>query len=185
MLFILLALFYTTNSIRRNQLTTVMKVKESYEADNSRAVKIYEELTEELESRYVYVEDFDTLPNYPSSNTTYTVNNGIINLSATAYDPMIYMSNVTSFSPLTYRYIEVRYRTNSASTMEFFMIENPTDQTYSVTGQMIGDGEWHILTIDLWTNEAVKNRSSITGWRWDWRLDSAGTVDVDYIKIRK
>ena len=82
-------------------------------------------------------------------------------------------------------YIDVRYKTSTSSSMEFFMIEDPVDQTYSVTAPMTGDGQWHVLTIDLWSNENVKNRSSITGWRWDWRFDADGTVDIDYIKIRK
>lgn len=185
MLFILLALFMTSNSTLKVQLETTVGIKQSYESDNDNASQIYDGVTEELASRYVYVEDFDVSPSYNVSNTTFTVSNSVITLTATGNDPQVHMYNVTSFSPLTYRYIEVRYRTNSSSMMEFFMIENPADQTYSVTGQMTGDGEWHILTIDLWTNSAVKNRSSITGWRWDWRANAGGTVDVDYIKIRK
>lgn len=49
MLLVLSALFFTSNSVRRNQLITVMKVKETYEADNANAGKIYQTLTEDRE----------------------------------------------------------------------------------------------------------------------------------------
>ena len=185
MLFILMALFMRSNAVMVSQLESTIRLKQSYEADNQKASEIYEGVTQELASKYVFVQDFDTLPSYSVDRTTATVANGVITLTATGNDPQIHMKNVTSFSPLTYRYIEVRYRTNSSSGMEFFMIEDPVDQTYSVTAPMTGDGQWHVLTIDLWSNENVKNRSSITGWRWDWRFDADGTVDIDYIKIRK
>ena len=48
MLLILLALFFTSNAVRRNQLTTAMKVKETYEADNGRAAEIYESLVDSM-----------------------------------------------------------------------------------------------------------------------------------------
>ena len=46
MVFILTAVFLISNSARKNQLKTAMKVKETYEADNDRADKIYDELVE-------------------------------------------------------------------------------------------------------------------------------------------
>ena len=45
MLFILGAVFITSNAYRERQLEATIKVKESYEADNNRAVEIYDELT--------------------------------------------------------------------------------------------------------------------------------------------
>lgn len=44
MLFILIAIFLISNAIRKSQLSTVVKVKESYEKDNNRADEIYEYL---------------------------------------------------------------------------------------------------------------------------------------------
>ena len=44
MLFILLAIFLISNAIRKSQLSTDVKVKESYEKDNNRADEIYEYL---------------------------------------------------------------------------------------------------------------------------------------------
>ena len=117
-------------------------------------------------------------------STTYTLSNGIIRLTSTTNDPMIFMSNVTSFDPNNYRYIDVRYRVVQGSGyMEFFMIEKPTDQTYAIRQNVITDGEWHTVTFDLWSNDAVKNRNPITGWRWDWISSSDAIMDVDYIQI--
>ena len=45
MLLVLMAIFITSNSTRKSQLMSAMKVKESYEADNDRAADIYSELT--------------------------------------------------------------------------------------------------------------------------------------------
>ena len=44
MLLVLLALFFSSNAVRRKQLITAMQVKQTYEADNERAVEIYESL---------------------------------------------------------------------------------------------------------------------------------------------
>ena len=48
MLFILLAIFFTSSAIRKNQLSTVIGVKESYEKDNSKADEIYSNLEDKL-----------------------------------------------------------------------------------------------------------------------------------------
>ena len=44
MLFILMALFITSNAVMRSQIETTVGIKESYEADNSRAAEIYDSL---------------------------------------------------------------------------------------------------------------------------------------------
>lgn len=44
MLFILMAIFLTSNNLRKNQIKTALKVKETYEADNGRADEIYDQL---------------------------------------------------------------------------------------------------------------------------------------------
>lgn len=44
MLLILSALFFISNSVRKNQLLTAMQVKETYEADNDKAAEIYQEV---------------------------------------------------------------------------------------------------------------------------------------------
>ena len=65
------------------------------------------------------------------------------------------------------------------------MIENPSNQTYSISQLLVGDNKWHTVTFDLWSNTNVKNREKITGWRWDWTPTPNTTMQVDYIKIRK
>ena len=49
MLFILTAVFLITNALRKNQIETTLKVKESYEKDVSRADKIYDEINTPFE----------------------------------------------------------------------------------------------------------------------------------------
>lgn len=196
MLFILMAVFFTSNAIRKSQLETVFGIKKAYESDNQRASEIYDSITGNDSGsggdntptyNYVYEEEFETTPSYGTVNTTYSANNGVLSLTSTGGDPQVKMYYVTSFNPSQYRYIDVRYRTSSnVDTMEFFMIEDPSNQTYSVSGKLITDGQWHILTIDLWSNENVKNRTQITGWRWDWSNANGDNqkMEVDYIKIR-
>lgn len=45
MVFILFAVFITSNAVRKNQIQTVVKIKEVYEKDNDRADEIYDILT--------------------------------------------------------------------------------------------------------------------------------------------
>ncbi len=186
MLFILLAVFISSNAVLKSQMETTVGIKQSYELDNNRASEIYDSVINKEEEKYVFVEEFNTLPTYDSSNTDMSVENGIITLTATGIDPMIFMYNVTSFNPNEYRYIDVRYRVISGNDMmEFFMIENPSDQTYSCGASLESDGQWHVLTIDLMNYPNIINRGTITGWRWDWVGDQTTSIQVDYIRIRK
>ena len=45
MLLILTALFLTSSSVRKSQIETVIKIKQTYEADNSKAAEIYASIT--------------------------------------------------------------------------------------------------------------------------------------------
>lgn len=186
MLFILMAVFLTSNNLRKNQIKTALKVKETYEADNSRADEIYDGLVGNIKHNYSYIQDFNTPVEYQTSNTTYKIENGLIKLTATGNDSQVKMYNVTSFDPKEYRYVDIRYKIKSEQKfMEIFFIEEPVDQTYSISKGIISDGQWHVLTIDLWENENVKNRDNITGWRLDWIGDNNAYMEVDYIRIRK
>lgn len=136
----------------------------------------------------IFLENFETL-NYDTKGTTnISLSNGIITLTSTERDPYINMYNITEFSPKKYRYIDVRYKTKETdiqSDMEFYMIENPVNDMYVLRKSIITDGKWHTITFDLWSNNAVKSRDKITGWRWDYVTASDITIDVDYIKIRQ
>ena len=64
MILVLTAIFLISNSVRKNQINTVIKVKETYEADNDKAGKIYEGLT-----RKEYVKD-GLILHYDANNNT-------------------------------------------------------------------------------------------------------------------
>lgn len=95
------------------------------------------------------------------------------------------MNYITSFNPKEYRYIEVKYKATNVTEMELFMIENPTNQTYSTGGaKLVGDGQWHTIIFDLWKKDSIKNREEITGWRFDWERNTVGaSMQVDYIRV--
>ena len=171
---------------RSNSLGNIYNVKVYNRALTDEEVKQnYNKNKADYDLNSIYVEDFTSSKGYTMSNTTSSYSDGIITLKSSAYDPNIFMNYVTSFSPLEYRYIEVRYKSNLNVTMEFFMIENPSNQTYSIIQLLEGDNKWHTVTFDLWSNTNVKNREKITGWRWDWTPSPNATMQVDYIKIRK
>ena len=80
MLFILSAIFLTSNSVRQALIGTVLGVKESYESDNSRASEVYSDLTATPDSDPTYVQDglilyYDAINNtgngHSSSTTTW------------------------------------------------------------------------------------------------------------------
>ena len=181
-LIILTGIYVSSISVRKWQLKTVIGIKKSYEKDNEKVEEIYQKQL----SKFIYEENFDKWNNYDVGGTTVISCNGILTLKSNSTDPMIHMNQVTSINPKEFRHMDIRYRTSSAAErMEFFMIENPTNQTYAINKSLICDGEWHILTIDFWENSNVKNREKITGWRWDWSRANNTTMEIDYIKIRK
>lgn len=78
MLLILSALFLISNVVRRSQIETAIKVKETYEADNDRVEEIYNEITKNTD-KADYVQDglilhYDAINNTGNghSNTTTT-----------------------------------------------------------------------------------------------------------------
>lgn len=185
MIFIFLTIFFISNSTQKIQLTTVMKIKQAYEMYNANADKIYRNLISKLENNYVYIDEFDENKTYQVYNTNYNINNGIITLESTAINPQLDMYNITSFSPLKYRYIDVKYKLNVQDDyMGLVFEENPTDETYLIKKEIIGDGQWHIATFDLWSNVAIKNKENITGWIFNWATKTGVSLDIDYIKVR-
>lgn len=47
MLFILMSVFITSNSVMKSQIETIVGIKHSYEVDNNRVVEIYNSLVNE------------------------------------------------------------------------------------------------------------------------------------------
>lgn len=58
MLAVLMAVFFTSNAVRKSQLKTVMGIKQAYEADNDKAAEIYKSITmKNQEETPTYVSD--------------------------------------------------------------------------------------------------------------------------------
>lgn len=178
---ILMTAYVVNSTIRKGQLESTIRVKEVYEAEFENTEIIYAAKTRSS----VYREDFNAWNNYNTSGTTINSCNSILDITSTNNDPMIHMNQVTSFSPKLHRYVEVKYKTNNsnATRMELFMIENPTNQTYSISKTIKSDGLWHTVVFDLWSNQNIKNRENITGWRFDWVGANNVTMQIDYIRV--
>lgn len=154
---------------------------QSWEANETDAQKW------KLEDKNIaFVDNFNSWNNY-STNLLKNIScsDGILTATSSGGDPWIEMYNVTEFSPLLHRFIDVRYRISSnANEMKLYMIESPSNEEYAIKQSLISDGNWHVLTFDLWSNGSVKARTNITGWRWDLVDVSGATIEIDYIKIR-
>ncbi len=176
-LIILTAIYIKSTSVRNAQLTTITKIKESYEQGNNNIDETYQRIVDEM----VYFEDFNEVKNYGRTSTEEPVSvNGIITLKSTGMDPSFNMNDVTYFNPREYRYIDVKYRTSSqAGTMQF-VFENAT-----LEEELVCDGEWHTVTFDFGSKSSSLGNSPITGWIWKWASESDVTMDVDYIRIYK
>lgn len=77
MLFILMAVFITSNSVMKSQIETTVGIKESYEADNSRADEIYDSLTGNSNNNPSYVSNgrilhYDAINNTGSGHSSTT-----------------------------------------------------------------------------------------------------------------
>ena len=135
-----------------------------------------------------YFEDFN---DNAHTNYTYTYatvelcSNSVLKLKSTTADPRVKITLPESkyFSPKEYRYVHIKYRTTSDTTMSCYMVPNPTDETYNIIQTTIGDGEWHIAVFDLSNNSSVWNLSQITGMRFDPLNSNGATIEIDYIGI--
>lgn len=99
-------------------------------------------------------------------------------------NPRIYMREVTKFNLEQHRYIEVKYKGSNLSKMAFYMVEEPTDETYLIEEQLIGDEKWHTVIFDLWKNAEIKKLEEITSWCFDWEQSTQGAaMQIDYIRV--
>lgn len=133
----------------------------------------------------IYKEDFEMFE-YPVLGTNInSCKDSILDITSTNSTPQILMYGVTSFSPKEHRYIEVKYKATNVTNMEFLMIENSTNETYSAGEEkLVGDANWHTIVFDLWNNKDIKDREEITGWRLDWEKETIGaSMQIDYIRI--
>lgn len=140
-----------------------------------------------------YTQRWNAAPTGAVGNTTVnSVSNGILNVTSTSNDPMIDMYTLGSFSPATYRYINVRYRVTagSADNIQIFW----TNSLYSgangnqVRTQAVSSplNTWQIVSIDM-ANTALGpgtwTHSNVTGWRFDWATASGVTMDIDFVTL--
>jgi len=129
---------------------------------------------------------------YTTYNTSILSNaNGILELKSTTNDPMIYMTNLGSFDPDTFRYMEIRYKIDASNPNTYFQIYF-TNSTYTsvstsvqavVSRLLVKDGKWHTYYLDLWSNANYRTGGNITGWRYDWATTSDITIELDYIRL--
>lgn len=125
---------------------------------------------------------------FGTGNTTVNSVNGYLNVTSTNNDPIIDMSGLGSFNPVTYRYINIRYRVtagNAGSTEIFFYNTVHPGAVGGETGvgSLISDGSWHILSIDMHTDPDYLTGGNITGWRYDWATAPGVTMDLDFISL--
>jgi len=135
-----------------------------------------------------FVQGWETQPYSTGSTTVNSVSGGILNVTSTGIDPMIFMGALGSFDPNTYRYIHIRYRVTAgtANGVEIFFYN--TDHNYAVGGEtgygsLISDNQWHVLSVDMGTDPDYFTGGNIVGWRYDWATASGVTMDIDYIAL--
>jgi len=135
----------------------------------------------------IYTQEWFTQP-FGSGSTNINSVNGVLNVTSTTNDPMIFMSGLGSFAPSTYKYIQIRYRVTAgaAGTAEIFFYN--ANHNYAVGGEsasgaLVSDGAWHILNIDMTADPDYTTGGNITGWRFDWSSASGVTMDIDYISL--
>ncbi len=136
----------------------------------------------------VYNQPWTTQPFGTGSTTVNSVSGGILNVSSTTNDPMIFMGGLGSFDPSIYKYIQVRYRVTAgtAGNVEIFFYN--TVHNYAVGGEtgygtLISDGAWHVVNVDMSADPDYTTGGNIQGWRFDWATASGVTMDIDYISL--
>ncbi len=176
-LIILTAIYIASTSMRNTQLSTIVKIKESYEQGNDRIGETYQKIADQM----AYFEDFKDWKNFQLTATAENnIVDGILSLRSSDVNPTITMEDVTSFNPREYRYIDIKYKTNSnAGSMKLIIGDSTIEKTLTC------DGQWHTATFDLGLDANIWRNSPITGWTWVWTTESNVTMDVDYIRAYK
>jgi hypothetical protein len=132
---------------------------------------------------------FDQNWNTQPYNTTTTILNsnvnGILILTSTNNDPNISMPNLGSFAASTYKYINIRYKTNSSTGVQIYYSKNTTNSDLSesqvVNGTYNNNGSWNIISLDM--SSSANWTGTINGWRFDWATTNAATVEIDFISL--
>jgi hypothetical protein len=136
----------------------------------------------------VFTQEWTTIPYTTAQTTVNSIAGGVLNVSSTGNDPMIYMDALGSYNPSVYRYIQLRYRVTAgtAGMAEIFFYN--ANHAFAVggesaTGSLISDGSWHIMNIDMTADPNYTTGGNITGWRFDWSSAAGVTMDIDFISL--
>ncbi len=130
-------------------------------------------------------------PGWWMGSTIVNSANGILNVSSTGVDPMIFMGNL-SINPNVYRYVQVRYRYVSGPTnpgiQVFFENGSGLAEARSQRGTMIMDGNWHFLNLDMSVNYSGANSGwvggpTVTGLRFDFCESTGMTMEFDFLLV--
>ena len=132
-----------------------------------------------------YIQDFVQAPTSTSNITSCCVSeDAVLQVSPANTDPMIHMYDLGNFDYTKYKYFQIRYRVPSgnAGSAQVFFRNNVSDlsEERSVSGPLINDGEWHVLTLNAGANSNWN--SNVTGWRFD-PTNTQVTVEIDYIAL--
>ena len=140
-----------------------------------------------------FVQEFQTMPYIATQTTVNSVSPGILNLTSanvTPADSMIYMENVlaSAINPAVQRYISMRYRVASGTALltEVYFKKGALAlaEDKVVRGNLISDGSWHVLSLDMGSNPNWNNTGgTITGWRFDYTTGANVTMEIDYIVL--
>jgi hypothetical protein len=124
-------------------------------------------------------------------STTINSVNGILNVTSTGADPMIYLGNL-SINPDVYRYVQVRYRYVSGPATPgmqvFFENGSGLAESKSQRGTMIMDGSWHYLNLDMSLNYSNVNSGwigggTVTGLRFDFCENTGMVMEFDFFLV--
>ena len=99
------------------------------------------------------------------------------------------MTNLGSFDPAVYKYINMRYRVSAgtAGNAQIFFFNttytssNSDASVYSTA--LISDNAWHTISINMSANTLWATGGNITGWRFDPTNANGVTMDIDFIQL--
>lgn len=140
-----------------------------------------------------FVQEFQTLPYATLQTTVNNVNAGILNITSanlSPADPNLSMENVFSsaINPTVQRYISMRYRVAAGTAImaEVYFKKGilALAEDKVVRGNLISDGSWHVLSVDMGANPNWNNTGgNITGWRFDYTTGANVTMEIDYVVL--
>jgi trimeric autotransporter adhesin len=121
------------------------------------------------------------------ATTVNSNNNGILNVTSTSNDPMIFMENIGTFNPNTFRYVNIRYRVTAGTAGNVEIFFTNTACVNACAGQMVSaplvsDNTWRVVSVPMFTH-ANWTSSNVRGWRFDWATNPGVTMEIDFISL--